>query len=59
MWRILSSVETFIQYGDFYPVRRLLSSEVILSGAETFIQWADFYLVWRLLSGVETFFMEI
>ena len=36
VWRLLSSVETFIQYGDFQPVWTLLSR------VESF---GDFYLV--------------
>ena len=52
--KTLSSVETFIQCGDFFPVRRLISS------AEIFIQYGDFYPVQRLypvrrpLSSAET-----
>ena len=83
-WRILSSLETFIQcrkfcsaqlsletfiqYGFFYLVWRLLSSMKtfiqcgdfylawrLLSSAENFIQYGDFYPVWKLLSSEETF----
>ena len=50
MRKHLPSMETFIQFADFYLVRGLLSS------LEFFIQGGDFYLVRNLLSIVDTFF---
>ena len=47
MYRILSSIENFIQRRQFYPVRRLLSS------VENFIQCRDFYPVRRILFNAE------
>ena len=65
VYRLLSSVENVIQhseFGDFYPVRRVLSSEETLTNVrrslfmlETFIQCGDFYPVKGLLSIVQTF----
>ena len=64
-WRVLSSLEKFIQrreFGDSYLLQRLFSSvetsiqfQILLSSAENFIQCRDFYPVWRLLSCVDTF----
>ena len=61
-------MNTFIQCGDFYPVRKLLPSVEyfiqcgdfysvckLLSSVETFIQHEDFYLLQRLMPSMETF----
>ena len=48
MWRllssqeILSSLENFIQCGDFHPLRKILST------LKNFIQLEHFYPVWRV-----------
>ena len=48
-------METFIQRGDFFPVRSFYLPWRLLSNMETFIQHGDFYPVWRLLSSMKTF----
>ena len=49
VWRILTSIETFIQCGDFYPVLRYLLS------IGTFVKYWDFYQAQRLISSVDTY----
>ena len=48
MWTLSSKLQTFIQCGDFYPAKSLLSVEISA-------KFEYFYQVWKLLSNVETF----
>ena len=61
-WRLLSSIESFIQNGDFYSALTIFGScsdfyPVLpsLGSVETFIKCRDFNLVWGLLSTEEPF----
>ena len=61
VWSLLSSVDTFIQCADFYPVlafgvESFIQCREFISSVMTFTHNGDFYTLRRLLSSVETFY---